>query len=233
MSRPKKAVAGSRPERTTPGGSSRAGRGRQYCKLRWLLSAVIGIFQCIFELKMPRPVIWQRFTSTNSCHEPPLPHLEHKPTHSTPTSRQLFYMPATSAPDDPQRTRDAGPRRTTETHDIPLSSAAQLRAPPRLPHFTFASSDVKRREPPGKTARSSAEDRGSISARLAPAVDRDAQPAPRSRPERPRSREHEPRLTCNVRRCTVCFRGKCGVLAGLSRHISKNGYFNRLSTEYS
>ena len=72
MSRPKKAVAGSRPERTTPGGSSRAGRGRQYCKLRWLLSAVIGIFQCIFELKMPRPVIWQRFTSTNSCHEPPL-----------------------------------------------------------------------------------------------------------------------------------------------------------------
>ena len=72
MSRPKKAVAGSRPERTTPGGSSRAGRGRQYCKLRWLLSPVIGIFQCIFELKMPRPVIWQRFTSTNSCHEPPL-----------------------------------------------------------------------------------------------------------------------------------------------------------------
>ena len=142
------------------------------------------------------------------------PHLEHKPTHSTPTSRQLFYMPATSAPDDPQRTRDAGPRRTTETRDIPLSSAAQLRAPPRLPHFTFASSDVKRREPPGKTARSSAEDRGSISARLAPAVDRDAQPAPRSRPERPRSREHEPRLTYNVRRCTVCFRGKCDVLAG-------------------
>ena len=73
MSRPKKAVAGSRPERTTPGGSSRAGRGRQYCKLRWLLSPVIGIFQCIFELKMPRPVIWQRFTSTNACcHEPPL-----------------------------------------------------------------------------------------------------------------------------------------------------------------
>ena len=36
--RSKKAVAGSRPERTTPGGSSRAGRGRQYCKLRWLLS---------------------------------------------------------------------------------------------------------------------------------------------------------------------------------------------------
>ena len=78
MRRPKKAVAGSRPERTTPGGSSRAGRGRQYCKLRWLLSAVIGIFQCIFELKMPRPVIWQRFTSTNSCHEPPL--VEANPT---------------------------------------------------------------------------------------------------------------------------------------------------------
>jgi len=72
MSRPKKAVAGYRPERTTPGGPSRAGRGRQYCKLRWLPSAVIGIFLCTFELKMPRPVIWQRFTSTNSCHEPPL-----------------------------------------------------------------------------------------------------------------------------------------------------------------
>ena len=79
MSRPKKAVAGSRPERTTPGGSSRAGRGRQYCKLRWLLSPVIGIFQCIFELKMPRPVIWQRFTSTNSCHEPPLDEEEQAP----------------------------------------------------------------------------------------------------------------------------------------------------------
>ena len=110
--------------------------------------------------------------------------------------------------------------RTTKTRDTWLSSAAQLRAPPRLPHLTFASSDLKRREPPGKTARSSAEDRGSISARLAPAVDRDAQPAPRSRPERPRSREHEPRLTCNVRRCTVCFRGKCDVFAVLSRHIS-------------
>ena len=73
MSRPKKAVAGYRPERTTPGGPSRAGRGRQYCKLRWLLSPKPEFSKCIFELKMPRPVIWQRFTSTNSCHEPPLP----------------------------------------------------------------------------------------------------------------------------------------------------------------
>ena len=72
MSRPKKAVAGYRPERTTPGGPSRAGRGRQYCKLRWLLSPKPEFSKCIFELKMPRPVIWQRFTSTNSCHEPPL-----------------------------------------------------------------------------------------------------------------------------------------------------------------
>ena len=120
--------------------------------------------------------------------------------------------------------------RTTEPREIPLSSAAQLRAPPRLPHFTFASSDLKRREPPGKTARSSAEDRGSISARLAPAVDRDAQPAPRSRPERPRSREQEPRSTSNVRRCTVCFRGKCGVLAVLSRHISIISFEKRSDT---
>ena len=74
MSRPKKAVAGYRPERTTPGGPSRAGRGRQYCKLRWLLSPKPEFSKCIFELKMPRPVIWQRFTSTNSCHEPPLPY---------------------------------------------------------------------------------------------------------------------------------------------------------------
>ena len=134
--------------------------------------------------------------------------------------RQLFYMPATSAPDDPQRTRDAGPRRTTETHDIPLSSAAQLRAPPRLPHLTFSSSDEKRRKPPARAASRSTEDRESRSARLAPAVDREGHPAPQSRPERPRSREQEPRLTCNVRRCTVCFRGKCDVLAVLSRHIS-------------
>ena len=70
MSRPKKAFAVYRPERTTPGGPSRAGRGRQYCKLRWLLSPKPEFSKCIFELKMPRPVIWQRLTSTNSCHEP-------------------------------------------------------------------------------------------------------------------------------------------------------------------
>ena len=28
--------------------------------------------KCIFELKIPRPVILQRFASTNACHEPPL-----------------------------------------------------------------------------------------------------------------------------------------------------------------
>ena len=72
MSRPKKAVAGYRPERTTPGGPSRAGRGRQYCTLRWLLSPKPEFSKCIFELKMPRPVIWKRSTSTNSYHEPPL-----------------------------------------------------------------------------------------------------------------------------------------------------------------
>ena len=161
----------------------------------------------------------QRGESTSGLATRPASRAQAHPFHAHVPSTFL-YASYTSAPDDPQRTRDAGPRRTTETHDTPLRSAAQVRAPPRLPHFTFASSDLKRREPPGKTARSSAEDRGSISARLAPAVDRDAQPAPRSRPERPRSREHEPRLTCNVRRCTVCFRGKCDVLAVLSRHIS-------------
>ena len=140
--------------------------------------------------------------------------------HRTPTSRKFCYMPTRARRSTRTKPAMADLDRTTKTRDTWLSSAAQLRAPPRLPHFTFASSDLKRREPPGKTARSSAEDRGSISARLAPAVDRDAQPAPRSRPERPRSREHEPRLTCNVRRCTVCFRGKCDVLAVLSRHIS-------------
>ena len=72
MSRPKKAVAGYRPERPTPGGSSRADRGRQYCKLRWLLSPKPELSKCIFELKTPRPVIWQRFTSANWCYEPPL-----------------------------------------------------------------------------------------------------------------------------------------------------------------
>ena len=134
--------------------------------------------------------------------------------HWTPTPRRFCCMPTRARLTTRTKPAIAHLPRTTVPREIPLSSAAQLRAPPRLPHFTFASSDVKRREPPGKTARSSAEDRGSISARLAPAVDRDAQPAPRSRPERPRSREHEPRLTCNVRRCTVCFRGKCDVLAG-------------------
>ena len=166
--------------------------------------------------------------------------------HSTPTFRQRFYMPAISAFGDPQQTRDAGgARRTTETRDIPLSSAAQLRALPglprdqfsgpwlfstaeartinssssqlralpRLPHLAFSSSDEKRRKPPARAASRSTKDRESRSALLAPAVDWEGHPAPRSRPERPRSREQEPRLTFNVRqgRCAVCFRGKCGV----------------------
>ena len=128
-----------------------------------------------------------------------------------------FYMPATSAPDDPQQTRDAGPRRTTETRDIPLSSATHLRAPPRLPHLTFSSSDEKWRKPPARAASRSrsTKDRESRSALFAPAVDWEGHPAPQSRPERPRSREQEPRLTCNVRRWTVCFRGKCDILAVL------------------
>ena len=100
-----------------------------------------------------------------------------------------FYMPATSAPDDPQQTRDAGPRRTTETRGIPLSSAAQLRAPPRLPHLTFSSSDEKWRKPPARAASRSTEDRESRSALLVPAVDWEGHPAPQSRPERPRARE--------------------------------------------
>ena len=150
------------------------------------------------------------------------PQLEPKPpTGRTPTPRRFCCMPTRARLTTRTKPAIAHLPRTTVPREIPLSSAAQLRAPPRLSHFTFASSDVERREPPpGKTARSSAEDRGSISARLAPAVDRDAQPAPRSRPERPRSREQEPRSTSNVRRCTVCFGGKCDVLAVLARHIS-------------
>ena len=103
--------------------------------------------------------------------------------------------------------------RTTMPREIPPSSAAKLRAPPRLPHSTFSSSDVTRRKPPARAASRSADDRESRSALLAPAVDREGHPATRSRPERPRSREQEPRLTFDVRRCTVCFRGKCDVLA--------------------
>ena len=68
----------------------------------------------------------------------------------------------------PQQTRDAGPRRTTEPRDISLSSAAQLRAPPRLPHLTFSSSDEKWRTPPARAASRSTKDRESRSALLAP-----------------------------------------------------------------
>ena len=121
----------------------------------------------------------------------------------------------TSAPDDPQQTRDAGSRRTTETRDILLSSAAQLRARPRLPHLAFSSSDEKRQKPPARAASRSTKGRESRSALLAPAVDWEGHLAPQSRPERPGSREQEPRLTCNARRCTVCFRRKCDVLAVL------------------
>ena len=93
------------------------------------------------------------------------------------------------------RDRQGRPKHATS----PRSDPRGERASPCVPHFNFLSPVVRRREPPEKTARSSAEeDRGSISARLAPAVDRDAQPAPRSRPVKPRTREQEPRLTCNV-----------------------------------
>ena len=101
----------------------------------------------------------------------------------------------------PCRTKPAIARlpRTTVPRKIPLSSAAQLRAPPCLPHSTLSSSDVTRRKPPERAASRSTEDRESRSARLTPAVDREGHPAPQSRPERPRSREQEPRLTSNVR----------------------------------
>ena len=123
--------------------------------------------------------------------------------HSTPTPRQLFYMPATSAPDDPPQTRDAGPRRTTQTRDISLSSAAQLRAPPRLPHLTFSSSDEKWRTPPARAASRSTKDRESRSALLAPpSTGRATWRLNRGR----RGRDLESKsLTCNVRRCTVAF----------------------------
>ena len=56
----KEGCRGIRPERTTPGGSSRAGRGRQYCKLHWLLSPPPEFSKCIFELKPPRQCRMQR-----------------------------------------------------------------------------------------------------------------------------------------------------------------------------
>ena len=130
-----------------------------------------------------------------------------RPCDSTPNSNpsppqdahspSTFYMPDASAPDDPRQTHDAGPRRTTETHDTPLSSAAQLRAPPRLPHLTFSSPDEKWRKPPARTASRSTEDRVSISAPPLPAVNLKGHPTPQSRLGKPRSREQEPRwLVC-------------------------------------
>ena len=109
--------------------------------------------------------------------------------HSTPTSRQLCYVPATSAPDDPQQTHDGGPRQSATSRCF--SHAAALTA--RLPHFTFSSSDEKWRKPQARAAFRSTEDRGSISAHLAPAIDSEVQPRPRSSPERPGTREQEPR----------------------------------------
>ena len=140
--------------------------------------------------------------------------------HWTPTPRRFCCMPTRARLTTRTKPAIAHLPRTTVPRKIPLSSAAKLRAPPRLPHCTLFSSDVTRRKPPERAASRSTEDRESRSARLAPAVDREGHPAPQSRPERPRSREQEPRLTCNVRRCAVCFRRKCDVLAVLSRHIS-------------
>ena len=113
--------------------------------------------------------------------------------HRTPTSRHFSYMPTRARLTTRTKPAIARPERTTNTRDTWPSSAAQLRAPPRLPHFNFLLSVVRRREPPARAASRSTEDRESRSALLAPADDRDAQPAPRSRPVKPRTREQEPR----------------------------------------
>ena len=78
---------------------------------------------------------------------------------------------------------------------LPLSSAAQLQAPARLPHLTFSSSDEKRRKPPARAASRSTKDRKPRSALLAPAVDWKGHPAPQSRPERPRDLESKSRAS--------------------------------------
>ena len=113
--------------------------------------------------------------------------------HRTPTSHHFSYMPTRARLTTRTKPAIARPERTTNTRDTWPSSAAQLRAPPRLPHFNFLLSVVRRREPPARAASRSTEDRESRSALLAPADDRDAQPAPRSRPVKPRTREQEPR----------------------------------------
>ena len=90
----------------------------------------------------------------------------------------------------------ARPARTTRTRDTPpaVSPVASAHRPVPLSSF---SPDLrgKRREPPGRAASRSTEDRGSISALLAPAVGREAQAPPQSRPENPSTREHEAHLT--------------------------------------
>ena len=120
-----------------------------------------------------------------TCHSSPS---RTQAPHSTCTCRKPFYMPTSDLTNEYDETRDAGPRRTTETEtcDIPLSSDAQLRVPPRLPRlFGFllvaSSSDEKWRKPPERLRRRAAasrstEDRGSISAPLAPAIDSEVQP---------------------------------------------------------
>ena len=108
--------------------------------------------------------------------------------------RLLLLHANQGATANPDETRDCVPPTDDMPRQIPLSSATKLRAPLRLPHSTFSSSDVTRRKPPARAASRSADDRESRSALLAPAVDREGHPAPQSRPERPRSREQEPRL---------------------------------------
>ena len=121
------------------------------------------------------------------------PQVEHKAPIGRPLPFHFSYMPTRARLTTRTKPAIARPERTTNTRDTWPSSAAQLRAPPRLPHFNFLLSVVRRREPPARAASRSTEDRESRSALLAPADDRDAQPAPRSRPVKPRTREQEPR----------------------------------------
>ena len=104
----------------------------------------------------------------------PLPalRLDPRPTrtqapHWTPTPRRFCCMPTRARLTTRTKPAIAHLPRTTVPLDIPLSSAAKLRAPPCLPHSNFSSSDVTRRKPPARAASRSADDRESRSALLA------------------------------------------------------------------
>ena len=126
------------------------------------------------------------------------PQLEHKPPIGRPLAVKFFICQLQAHPATRSKPAMAELARTTMTRGTLRSSAAQLRAPPHVPDFTFPDEPFHVRRTFSCPKSRSTDDRGSTSASFASVVDSEVQSRPRSSRTRPRTRGHEAHLTSNV-----------------------------------